>query len=74
MIGREKAIFVSVRMAPEGRQLALLSDKVKVTQAEIKSPLGQNALQTKRLPTGVLSIPPPSLPLNKMTVCSDFFF
>lgn len=50
---------MSVRMAPGGRQLALLSDKVKVTQAEIKSPLGQNALQTKRLPTGVLSIPPP---------------
>lgn len=46
-----------VRRAPEGRQL-LLSDNPEATEAEIKSSLGQNTLQTERSPTGVFSIVP----------------
>lgn len=48
---------MSVRRAPEGRQL-LLSDNSEVTEAEIKSSLGQNILQTERSPTGIFSIVP----------------
>lgn len=48
---------MSVRGAPEGRQL-LLSDNMEVTEAEIKSSLRQNTLRMERSPTGVLSTVP----------------